>query len=321
MHKCFFGFAFFFFISCSAQHLNQDKFVALGTYLEVVSSDERAAEIVYREVRRLEAIFNQYDSGSEVYKINSNPGTKVVVSEELIELIVKAKKYYQLTEGAFDISRGKLYNFWKNRISQGNIFFSDSKKIDDLRQSGGINKIKIDPDGNTVKIKEGVQLDLAGAAKGYIVDKAVKKLKESGILSALVNAGGDVYCLGENRNRPWQVGVKNPLGGATKSLALSDQAVATSGNYQQFLKKKGRIYSHLIDPRTGYPVVRQFLGLTVVAKECWEADILATAFFINGWKFTRDFLKENPEIKAYLVFEDRVVGFLDLPWDSKADLR
>lgn len=296
----------FFFLSCLEPPLHRDRFVVLGSYLEVISPDKEAAGIVYQEFRRLDLIFNKNDSRSELYRVNNNPGQKVNVSEEMIDLILKAKRYYQLTDGAFDLSKGKLYNFWKQWLQGSEIDkFPEKEKIKNLQKAGDILDIEVDAEAGRVLVKEGVLIDLSGVAKGYIVDRAVTKLKKSGITNALINAGGDIYCLGDNRGQPWLVGIRDPLGKVVETVALSNKGVATSGNYQQFYQRDDKFYSHIIDPRVGYPVEREFLGVTVIASSSWEADLLATVFFINGKSFTKKFLKKNPSISVYFVSKEK----------------
>ncbi len=306
MHKAVVILSFFFLFSCSASTLRRDKFVVLGTYLEVLSSDERAAEIVYQEFIRLDSIFNKYDKHSQLSKVNNNPGKRIEVSQELLDLTVKSKEYYQLSGGIFDISKGKLYNFWKEwGKDKEKRELPSEEKIKELVKSANIEGIEVDFDQKTIKVKEGVVLDFSGVAKGYIVDKAIEKLRAAGIESALVNAGGDMYCLGKNNNKPWQVGVRSPSGSLVKTLELSDRGVATSGNYHQIYKRKGKLYSHLIDPRDGYPVERDLLGVTVIADKSWQADALATILFISGKESLEEIIEsKDSEVAVYFISED-----------------
>lgn len=299
-----------FFLSCAEPVLNKNKFAILGTYLEVISSDREAAGIALQEFQRLDSVFSRYDASSELHRLNNNPEKKVYVSEELAKMVIQAKKYFNLTEGAFDVTRGKLYSFWKEwGKNKDNQELPSKQKIKELKDIGGFSGVEIDTKQKTILISQGVNFDFSGVAKGYIVDKAVEKLKEAGINSALINAGGDIYCLGKNRGKPWQVGIRSPSGKIVKTIEVINRAVATSGNYQQLYKKAGKKYSHLIDPRSGYPVEQKLLGVTVVADKCWQADILATAFFINGEEFTREFIRENPSIEAYFITEDEIITF------------
>ncbi|MCF7886831.1 MAG: FAD:protein FMN transferase [Candidatus Omnitrophica bacterium] len=285
-----------FFASCSPS-LNKDKFVVSGTYLEVQSLDKRAAKVVYQEFRRLDSIFNSYKESSESYKLNKSPNKAFKASSELVEVIKAAKKYYQLSQGTFDITKAKLYNFWKkwDKKSKRNKF-PRVVKIEKLKSFGNINDLEIDQVNKTIKLKnKNTVLDLSGIAKGYMVDKAVEKLKESGIKDALINAGGEIYCLGKNQGKPWKIGIRRPFGRVVRTIQLTNKAVATSGNYQQSF--------HIINPQTGYPVENKPLGVTVIADECIKADILATVFFIKGKRFAKKIIRDDASITAYFVTE------------------
>lgn len=307
LKKVIYSSLFLFLLSCSPS-LNKDKFIVAGTYLEVQSANKRAAKIAYQEFKRLDAIFNTYDQTAEVYKVNQNPHKEVRVSVDLINIIKEAKDYYQFTEKVFDITKGKLYNFWKKwgKSSKTNKF-PETDKVKKLKSFGNINDIKIDQVNKTIQLEnKEVLLDLSGIAKGYMVDRAVEKLKAAGVKSALINAGGEVYCLGKNEGQPWQIGIRGPQGAIIKKIEINDAAVATSGNYEQVFEHDGKIYSHIINPQTGYPVAKNFLGVTVVAKKCIQADILATTFFIKGKKFAKKIVQKEPSLKVYFVTEKGV---------------
>ncbi len=307
LKKAIFFFLFFFLFAC-APSLNKDKFIIAGTYLEVQSDDPKAAKIVYQEFKHLNQILNCYDQDSEVYKVNKNPEKEIKISKELIEIIEKAKSYHQFTEKIFDITKGKLYNFWKRwGKNKGKKEFPKNVEIEQLKSFGNINDINIDQTKKTIKLKDtGIVLDLSGIAKGYMVDKAVEKLKEAGVKSALINAGGEIYGLGKNRGKPWQVGIRGPRQTIVKSIEVSNAAVATAGNYEQVYKQDGKIYSHIINPESGYPAAANFLGVTVVAKKCTEADVLATVLFIKGKTFAGKIIKDMPDLKVYFVTENGV---------------
>ncbi len=297
------------FVSCS-QPLYKNGFIIAGTYLEVVSPSKEAAGIVYQEFKRLNRIFNFYDPQSELSRLNQSYNQPFNASGELIEVLQLSKKIYEETNGALDVSCGALYSFWKGLIKEGKIEeFPSPKKIERLKSLCGMDNIEIDSQKNTVTIKkEGLKIDLGGIAKGYIVQRGAEKLKTAGIDSALINAGGDIYCLGKNKYRLWKVGIKDPKHpqNIIESESLSDKAIVTSGNYEQFFDYRGQRYSHLINPRTGYPVKSDWLSVSVVSSNCAIADSLATAFFIMGQKEVSEFILKSPyDIKVFIVrFKD-----------------
>ncbi len=280
-----------------------------GTYLEVTSPQRSAGKIVYQEFKRLDKIFNLYKVSSELTRLNSTFNQPVKVSAELIEVLNIAKQVYDLSDGAFDVSQGALYKFWKEKTTKGKIEkFPSKNEIEALKQLGGMNYLVIDSKEKTLTIKrQGLIIDLGAIAKGYMVDKAAMKLRKEGINSAIINAGGDIYCLGKNKNQAWRVGIKNPeeLRGLLETQELINEAVATSGNYEQFFEFKDKQYSHLIDPRSGYPVDNQVSSVSVITKNCTSADSLATAFFVIGKQALNKYLAKNlSTMRIFMVTED-----------------
>jgi thiamine biosynthesis lipoprotein len=233
---------------------------------------------------------------------------------ELIEVLQLSHKFYDLSDGAFDVSCGNLYAFWKELIKKGKIKdFPSKEKIAQLKNTCGMENIEVNVPRGTVLIKKGgLKIDLGAIAIGYMVDRAVAKLKEKGIKNALINAGGDIYCLGNNRDRPWKVGIKDPKndGSMVASENLIDRAITTSGNYEQFFEfpaagRKNKRYSHLIDPHTGFPVENGILSVSVIADDCLSADSLATSFFVMGIEGIKKFIaKNNLEIKILVVSDN-----------------
>ncbi|MBU2101767.1 MAG: FAD:protein FMN transferase, partial [Candidatus Omnitrophica bacterium] len=232
--------------ACSRQPVTR-TFVAAGTYLEVKSPDTRAAGIVYEEFKRLEAIFNFYSPDSELSRLNRTFQEPVKVSSELLEVLLLAQKATRATEGAFDVSYGALFARWKECIKSGTGEFPREEEITALRESGGMQNIEINQSAGTITIKkEGLKIDLGGIAEGYMVDRAARKLRAAGITSALINAGGDIYCMGMNFSKPWVIGIKDSRGltHIVQAEKLVDAAVTTSGNYEQFFEHRGKKYSH-----------------------------------------------------------------------------
>ncbi len=302
-----------FFISC-ARPLQKNTFVVASTYLEVTSPDARAATVVYEEMRRLSNIFDAYNPDSELSRLNKTYLVPFRASEDLIAVLKLSREIYDLTSGAFDASQGVLYNFWKGLIAKKKIQALPSEEfISQIRNKQGMEAIEINSENKTVMIKEkGLAIDLGAIAKGYMVDKAVAKLKEKGINSALINLGGHIYCLGKNQDKPWKVGIRDPekAGTSLKMEELTDQTIATSGNYEQFFDYAGRRYSHLVDPRTGFPVSAGIDSITVVIGRGEKffaptalADGLATAFFILGKDEADKILVKMPQEARIIVVD------------------
>lgn len=296
-------------LSAGCKPLHKSSFIVCGTYLNVTSPDKRAGTIVYSEFKRLEKIFNVYDQASEISRLNNSIHVPTKVSPELINILKIAKDLNDLSVGAFDVSHGALFKLWKDMIKAGDIrSLPTDEDIQKMKALGGMENIVIDSSNSTVTInKKGMSIDLGGIADGYMVDSAVGKLKENKIDSALIDVGGDIYCLGTNRGEPWRVGVRDPgvVADILEQELLVDEAVTTSGNYEQFFDFNGKRYSHLIDPRTGYPVQNSVVSVTVVTKNCVSADGLATAFFVLGEEGVARFIAMRPStMRIFMVVEN-----------------
>jgi len=258
--------------------LYKSKQVMMGTFVEVVSPDERAAKIAFAEIKRVENLLSCYITDSEVSRLNRDGQIKA--SPETIYVVRRAGEFYLASSRVFDITIGPLMELWGFRDNEHRV--PSDEEIQITLGKIGFDKVQISD--NIIKFKtRGVKIDLGGIAKGFAVDCAIDKLREAGIESALINAGGDIYCLGDKAGRPWKVAIRNPRSsGAAGYLEIKDKAVATSGNYEQYFVHRGIRYTHIIDPRSGKPVKAQASSTTVIASDCLTADALATSTFILG---------------------------------------
>ncbi|MBU0650853.1 FAD:protein FMN transferase [bacterium] len=266
----------------------KDNRVVMGTFAEVVCQDKEAINAAFEEIKKVEKIANNFDPESEVSLLNKNG--KLKVSYDMINLIKESVKYYNLSNGAFDITVGPVDSIWKEKIREA----QDGKKdmvlpsASEIRKKlllVGSDKILIDEEKSFVKfLKPGMSVDFGGIAQGYAVDKAVKKLREMGITSAMINLSGDIYCLGKNGNNKWRIGARDPRDSKKISytLDLENQAVVTSGDYEQFFEVNGKRYSHIIDPRSGYPVDNGVISVTVVSENTVAGDAMSTGIFVLG---------------------------------------
>ncbi len=269
-----------FFSGCRQQELHRRTQVMMGTYVEVVSEDSRAPAIVFSEIQRIEGILSKYKPESEVSELNRNGS--VQASPELFFILEKSLGFRELTNGAFDITVAPLMDLWG--FTDKDFRRPSDPEIKKTLELVGTNKIILNKADNVVKFMlPGMKVDLGAIAKGYAVDCAVKKLKEAGIKSCLINAGGQIFGLGDNFGRPWKVAVRSPRGeGFSGYLELKDQAVSTSGDYEQYFEKDKRRFSHIMDPRTGYPGDPSIISATVIAADGLTADALSTSIVVLG---------------------------------------
>ena len=279
------------FVEAQKQQVTVKKVLKLmGTRFEltVVADNEEIGNIniqeAIKEITRIEKMISSWDPDSETSIINKNAGIEPVkVSLEFFRLIERAKKISEITDGAFDISYASLDNIW----------YFDKKmekmpsdiKIKSSIAKIGHNKILLNKENQTVFLKEkGMRIGFGAIGKGYAADKTKEHLISKGVKAGLINASGDLTTWGKKATGDkWMVGIANPLNKEKvfSWLPVIESSVATSGNYEKFLMFDGEKYSHIIDPRTGYPT-KGINSVSIFAKDAELCDALATAVFILG---------------------------------------
>ena len=242
----------------------------------------RVAKRCFIIVDSFNFIFSDYIDTSELSKLTATAGINsqaTTVSPALYDILLKSKKAYELSEGAFDITMGPLSKLWRKSRKQHQ--FPNDSTVKRVRNLIGFDKLIIDTITKTARLTQlGMQLDLGGIAQGYVAQKIIDFLHTQGINNALVNASGDIVMSGAPIDKKgWVVGVNIPETTdelLTQKLVLQNIAVTTSGDAYQFMEKDGKRYSHIIDPTTGYGVTSQ-RNVTVIAADGTTADWLATA--------------------------------------------
>ena len=256
--------------------------------ITVVASNEELGQIYIEEaiaeITRIEKIISSWNKDSETSLINKNAGIKPVqVSSELFNLIERANQISELTDGAFDISYASMDEIWKFNGSMNYV-----PNDDDIKKSVakvGYDKIILDTKNRTVFLKQkGMKISFGALGKGYAADKAKELLISKQVVGGIINASGDLTTWGTKANgEKWLIGITNPLNKekAFSWLPIVESSVATSGNYEKYMTFKEKKYSHIIDPRTGYPSYG-INSVSIFAKSTEISDALATAVFIMG---------------------------------------
>jgi thiamine biosynthesis lipoprotein len=260
---------------------------------------ERAADAAFREMYRIESVMSTWRPTSEISRLDAGSnGTPFTVSRELFSLIDSSFFYAKATAGAFDVTVRPLVRAWG--FQGGEAAIPSDAEISRALARVGYGKVALDSASSTVTLPAGMQIDLAGVAKGYAVDRCVAELAALGVRDALVNIGGNIYAMGASPGqRGWRIGIRDPKGGleTVGTLLLRDEAVATSGNYENFVEIDGRRFGHIIDPRTGRPV-SSVLSVTVVAPTGLASDALSTGLFVLGLDAGRAAVERLPGVAA-----------------------
>jgi thiamine biosynthesis lipoprotein len=257
------------------------------------------ASLAQAEALRIQDKFSRYRDDNIIYQINNAQGKAVEVDEETAALLDYAQQCYELSEGKFDITSGILREVWNFDCSDRLPTLKSVKKL-----LGRIGWEKISWQKPFIRLPEGMEIDLGGIGKEYAVDRAVMLLANQTEASVLVNFGGDLCTNRQRRNgQGWIVGVEDP--GNIQQPSADDKqqhsveefelvrgGIATSGDTRKYLLKEGIRYSHILDPKTGWPVQAAPHSVTVVANSCTEAGILATLAMLQG-ENAETFLEEQ----------------------------
>ena len=271
----------------------------------VAYSQEKANRqigVAIDEIKRIENLISSWKESSQTSSINKNAGiAPVKISEELFGLIQRALQISKLTDGAFDISYASMDKLWKY---DGSMTQMPSKEaIKKSVAKVGYKNIIIDPKNNTVFLKnKGMKIGFGAIGKGYAADKAKKLLISNGVSGGIINASGDINSWGSKPNgSSWQVAITNPLNKnkAFAMLPIKD-AVVTSGNYEKYVTFNSRRFSHIIDPRSGYPA-QGIISVTVFAPKAELADALATSVFVMGVQTGIDRINQLKAIECIII--------------------
>jgi len=275
--------------------------ITVELWSEDRSKAEAAIDAVLDEMRHIDESMSTYKPTSEVSLVNDKAADGPMhISKELFDLLVKAKEYSVITDGAFDItyaSVGYMYNFPKH-IRPNDAQIAKALPAVDYRH------VILDPKTQTVRFSQkGVRIDLGGIAKGYSVDCGIDVLKAHGVTRAYVSAGGDSRIIGDRFGKPWMVGIRDPRKGEGEviaSIPLVDAAISTSGDYERFFDEGGVRYHHIIDPHTGHSASK-VRSATVIAPTATRTDGLSKTAFVLGPEDALRIYNSLPDVDAVLV--------------------
>ncbi|HUK19460.1 MAG TPA: FAD:protein FMN transferase [Bryobacteraceae bacterium] len=267
---------------------------------------EAAADAALEEARRLDELLSNYKPESEWSQVNRLAAERPLrISPELFQLLSACVEYSRRSEGAFDISVGPLMKVWGFYKGTGHL--PHRAEVAAAMAKVGYRHIHLDAAAGTVWFdRPGVELDPGGIGKGYAVDRMVDILKQDGVTTALVaGSGSSIYGLGAPPGQPqgWPVEIKDPWD-TRKTVAqvfLKDMSMSTSGSYEKFFRAEGRIYAHIMDPRTGFPA-QGSVAVSVVTPRTIDSEAWAKPYFVNGRQWAA---KHKPKDFRVFFCEDR----------------
>lgn len=255
------------------------------------------------EVKRIETIISSWNPNSQTTKINKNAGiAPVKVAPELFGLVERAIQISKVTDGAFDITYAALDNVWKFNINME--YLPTKAQVEKSIEKVGYRNIVLDKEKQTIFLaKKGMKIGFGAIGKGFAADKVKELMISKGVVGGIINASGDLTTWGTQvSGKKWLVGISNPLD-ADKIfswLPIVDSSVATSGNYEKYIIFKGEKYSHIIDPRTGWPS-KGVKSVSVFAKKAELCDALATSIFVMGVETGMSVIEQLNGVEVIIV--------------------
>lgn len=307
MKKFYYLFLIIFtiFASCAFEKKVTRTSFLLDTFCSVTvygTTDPSLAEDSLEIVRNYQQILSPFNPESELVKLNTNKSH--IFDWELIQLFQTALFVGEKSNEKFDITMGELRDLWS--VKNENPQIPSKVEIDKVLAKTGHNQIKITE--RLVEIGEG-QIDLGAIAKGFITDKIVNFLKANDVERAIINLGGNVYTLNSTEYTPWKIGIKSPLINEKRIVCIvktMNESVVTSGKYERYFEKDGKIYHHVFDTATGMPVQNSLLSVTIINTDSSIADAFSTALLCTGLEEGIKIAKEH-NLEAIFITEDKAI--------------
>ena len=304
-----------FSLSTFAQENFKRTLILMGSRFDitVVASNEKEGnkyiDSAIFEIARIEKLISSWDVNSETSLINKLSGIKPIkVDKELFDLIERSIAISTLTNGAFDISYASMDRIWKYDGTMREM--PSEEKISSSIKKVGYQNIIIDKEAQTVFLKlKGMKIGFGAIGKGYAADKAKALLIEKGAKAGIINASGDLNAWGKQANgRDWMVAITNPLNKnkVFSWLPINDSAIVTSGNYEKFISLNGIRYSHIIDPRTGYPSTG-IISTSIMTSNAELADAISTSVFVMGVETGLDFINQLKGVDCIIIDEQNKI--------------
>lgn len=269
---------------------------------------------VFSLLKIYENRFSANDDNSELMQVNHAAGEEpICVHPDLFELIELGKKHSLIPGSHLNITIGPLIQTWRIGFKDARV--PSASEIEKVLSLTNPENIELDPTARSVFLKQkGMKIDLGALAKGYIADKISRFLKEKDVTSALINLGGNILTIGQNQqnNRLWRIGIQNPKlarGNNLALLSIQDQSVVTSGIYERNLKANGKVYHHIFDRNTGYPIDNQLASLTIVSDKSVDGEIWTTRLFGDSPSSILEKVEQENGIEAFVITEDNQIFY------------
>ncbi|MDR2903915.1 MAG: FAD:protein FMN transferase [Clostridiales bacterium] len=279
----------------------------LDTVITISVYSDDAQRILSEAValcERYEALFSKTVPGSDIYRLNHAENQFIDVDDDTLLLLQKSIAYSALSGGAFDTTIGAAIDLWEFDAEKENPALPPPEALEKAVASAGYQQIEFD--GSAVRLsKPGAAIDLGAIAKGFIADKIADYLKTEDIRGATIDLGGNMLTVGERPDgSPWVIGLREPFSetGATLLLLdLAEKSVVSSGIYERYFKIGDKLYHHILDTRTGYPLETDLVSVTIISDRSVDGDALSTTAFSLGLEKGLAFIESIPDTEALFI--------------------
>lgn len=257
-----------------------------------------------------DAKFSKSNEESDISRINSAKGKFVEVSEDTVTLLEKGIYYSELSYGIFDITIGSVSDLWDFHAEQPSV--PSKKKVRSAKKHVSYHNIMIQD--NRVKLTDPkTKLDVGAIAKGYIADRLKEYLVKNEVKHAVINLGGNVLTLGTKTDgSKYNIGIQRPFDESGKpitSIKVADKSVVTTGTYQRYFKKDGKLYHHVLNPATGYPCENTLSSVTIITDSSLTADALSTTCFLLGFEEGLKLVNLLDNVDAVFITNDNEIHY------------
>ena len=296
------------FNSCSKNNLDLNGFTMGTSYSIKINhnkffKDSKLKSKIENELNYISSVFSTYDNKSELSLINKSNKNSFTISDDMMIVLEKSLYYSKISDGMYDPTVFPLVDLW----GFGPTLKSDKPKNDSIfKVLNYVSYKNIEFSENKINLKnKNTIIDLSSIAKGYAVDKVADLLLNEGYDNFMVEIGGEVKCIGRNHGVDWIIGITNPLDDFSLiKTNLSNLSMATSGSYNNYTYYNGVKYSHIINPKTGFPIENNIISATVVAQDCMDADALATLLMLFPYQKGLDLINKINNVECYLILEE-----------------
>jgi len=255
--------------------------------------------------KQIEDTFSRTKEGSELYNINHRKDNTVTVSDEMAYLLSEGLKYYEVSDGVFDITIAPVLELWDFKSDDAVV--PDEKSLAAAVAKVGASKIHLK--GNQLTFDDSdTQIDFGALAKGYTADRLKEYLKRQNVTSGIINLGGNVLTIGKKPNGDlWNVGVQKPFDARNSvitTIPVDGKSVVSAGIYERYFEQDGFRYHHIIDPTTGYPVQNNLWQVTIISDESLVGDALSTICILLGYDQADKLINTLEGVDAKFVLDD-----------------